>query len=94
MLALMSELRSRSIAAVLLCCVLLFTGTPGQAGAQEAPVISLDEAVALVRAKSGGKVLRAETRSKNQHAVYEIRVLTDDGRVRTYIVDSRTGRVR
>jgi uncharacterized membrane protein YkoI len=53
--------------------------------------ISKDEAVAMVRARTGGKVLRAERGSNQGRAVYRIRVLTPEGRVREYRVDAVTG---
>lgn len=55
--------------------------------------VSLDQAVRMVRERSGGRVLRAETRRQNGRAVHRIRVLSDDGRVRTYAVDAETGRI-
>lgn len=67
---------------------------PAYAGSHGEPPVSLDEAIALVRDKSGGKVLRAETKSKNHHVVHEIRILTEDGHVRTYVVDGTTGKVK
>jgi len=55
---------------------------------------SLDAAIALVREKSDGKVLRAETKQSGDRRIHEIRILTEDGHVRTYSVDARTGKVR
>ena len=55
--------------------------------------ISLDEAVRRVREQSGGRVLRAETRRENGRTVHRIRVLSPDGRVRTWTVDAETGRI-
>lgn len=92
----MLESRSISVAAVLLCCALLIAGalSPAVAGSHDEQSVSLDDAIALVREQSGGKVLRAETKRKNDHSAHEIRVLTDDGHVRTYVVDGRTGKIR
>lgn len=56
--------------------------------------LSLDEAAALVRQRTGGRVVRADRRQQGDRLVYEIRVLTDDGRVRTYRVDAATGAMR
>jgi uncharacterized membrane protein YkoI len=67
---------------------------PVYAGSHGDSAISLDEAIALVRDESGGKVLRAETKGKDQHVVHEIRILTEDGHVRTYVVDAKTGKVK
>lgn len=68
----------------------------GQASAVEAPaapraVISKDAAVAMVRERTGGKVVRADSRTDKGRTVYRIRVLTADGRVREYRVDAMTG---
>jgi uncharacterized membrane protein YkoI len=61
------------------------------AAAAQPEAISKDEAVAMVRARTGGKVLRAERGSDKGRAVYRIRVLTADGRVREYRVNATTG---
>ena len=55
--------------------------------------LSLDEAVALVRERTGGRVVRADPLQQGERLVYEIRVLTADGRVRTYRVDAANGAV-
>jgi uncharacterized membrane protein YkoI len=38
-------------------------------------------------------VLRAETKRDKGRTVHRIRVLTEDGRVRTWHVDAETGRI-
>jgi len=88
--------RSKPVAAILLCGVLLLNGgwSSAFAGSHDTEAVSLDEAIALVREKSGGKVLRADTKQSGERRIHEIRVLTDDGHVRTYVVDARTGRVK
>jgi uncharacterized membrane protein YkoI len=58
------------------------------------PRISEDDAVAMVRERTGGKVLRVERRGEDSEVTYLIRVLTPDGRLREYRVDARTGRMR
>jgi len=65
--------------------------------AQEALVrtgISQDEAVAMVREQTGGKVLRVDRQVEGESIVYRIRVLKPDGRLREYRVDAATGRIR
>lgn len=67
-----------------------------RAPAREAPAvprttISKDAAVAMVRERSGGKVVRADRREQDGHVIYQIRVVTPDGRVREYRVDAITG---
>ena len=56
--------------------------------------LSLDDAIAVVRQQTGGKVLRATTRTEDGRTVHEIRVLTDEGLVKTLIVDAQNGRVK
>lgn len=68
----------------------------GRAVAEEAPAIpriaiSKDAAVAMVRERTGGKVVRAERGTDAGRTVYRIRVVTADGRVREYRVDAMTG---
>ena len=68
----------------------------GRMAAEKTPAaprvaISKDEAVAMVRERSGGKVVRADRREKDGHVMYQIRVVTPDGRVREYRVDATTG---
>ena len=51
--------------------------------------VSLDQAVAKVRRTFGGRILKAETRGN----VHYIKVVMDNGRVRTVRVDGNTGRI-
>ena len=55
--------------------------------------IGLAEATRMVRDHTNGQVLRAETKRDKGRTVHRIRVLTDDGRVRTWHVDAETGRM-
>ena len=61
--------------------------------AQAAENVSLAEATRMVQERTGGQVLRAETKRDKGRAVHRIRVLTEDGRVRTVHVDAETGRM-
>lgn len=81
------------VCAVAMACILVVAQLAAGDSHGSTPV-SLDDAIALVREKSGGKVLRAETRQRERAVVHEIRVLTEDGHVRTYVVDGRTGKVK
>ncbi len=56
--------------------------------------LSLDQAVNLVRSRVRGKVVRSETVNRDGKRTHLIRVLTDDGHMRTYRVDAKTGRMR
>jgi len=58
------------------------------------PRYTLDDAVNMVRSRTRGEVVRAETRKKAGHLVYRIRVITPKGRVRTFEIDARTGKAR
>jgi uncharacterized membrane protein YkoI len=53
--------------------------------------ISLDEAVAQVQEKTGGRVLSAETQEHEGRLVHRIRVLIEEQRVRHILVDVATG---
>ncbi|ROR32772.1 PepSY domain-containing protein [Inmirania thermothiophila] len=63
------------------------------AAAQAAP-LTLEEAARAAARASGGRVLAAETVRRDGHAVYRIRVLTPEGRVRHLEVDPESGRIR
>ncbi len=63
----------------------------GQAGDMK---YSLDDAVKMVRERTGGEVVRAETREQSGRLVHRIRIMTKDGRVRTFNIDARTGKPR
>ncbi len=56
--------------------------------------MSLDAAVAMVRERFGGKVISATTTSRGGKKVHVIKVLSDEGRVRTVRVDAQTGRIQ
>lgn len=55
--------------------------------------MSLDEAVSVIRRRTGGKVVRSETVKKGGKRIHMIRVLTKDGHMRDYRVDAKTGRI-
>ena len=50
---------------------------------------SLSEAVEQVRRQTGGRILSAETRVEGGREVHHIKVLTDDGKVKTHKVQGR-----
>ncbi len=61
----------------------------------ERPRVSLDQAVAKVRSRYKGRVIRAETRySQDGRPTHYVKLLSPDGHVRTIRVDGRTGRIR
>jgi uncharacterized membrane protein YkoI len=53
--------------------------------------ISLDEAVSRARQQYPGKVLSADTVNINGRKLYNIKILTKDGRVKRTQVDARSG---
>ena len=54
--------------------------------------ISRDEAVESVRDRMGGRVISAETQEWDGRQIYNIRLLSKDGRVKRIRIDSQTGR--
>ena len=47
---------------------------------------SLAEAVEQVRRQTGGRIISATTQVKNGREVHQVKVLTDDGKVKTHRV--------
>ena len=67
----------------------LVEGYPAQRGGG----VSLAQAQAIATSRFQGRVVRAETVNQGGRMVHEIRILGDDGRVRTVRVDAETGAV-
>ncbi len=61
--------------------------------AQATPSVSADQAAALVRTQSGGRILDLRLESRDRGLVYRVKVLLDGGRVRVYRVDATNGRI-
>ena len=53
---------------------------------------SLEQAVSEARDRHPGRVLSAETQRRNGRESHNIRILTDDGRVRRLHMDAESGR--
>lgn len=51
--------------------------------------MSLSQAVESVRRKTGGRIISAETKRNGGREVHHIKVLTEDGKVRTHKVQGR-----
>jgi uncharacterized membrane protein YkoI len=72
------------------------TSTPAQAqngtpaGAQIAPA----DAAEIVRKQFGGRVMGVETRQREGRVIYQVRILQENGRMRTVSVDGQTGKIR
>ena len=54
--------------------------------------ISRDEAVEYARRIMGGRVIKAEPRERDGQHYYNIRILSDDGKMRRIQIDSQSGR--
>lgn len=54
--------------------------------------ISLDEAVENARQRVGGRVISAETRESDGQRYHNIRMLTEDGKVKRIRIDSESGK--
>jgi uncharacterized membrane protein YkoI len=59
--------------------------------AQRGGGISLAQATAMAQSRFNGRVVRAETVQMGDRVIHEIRILGDDGRVRTVRIDAQTG---
>ena len=59
---------------------------------QGAPEIGPDEAAAIVRSRTSGKVLSVRTAQRGSSVVYRVKVLKG-GYVRIYRVDARSGSI-
>jgi len=51
--------------------------------------MTLAEAVESVRRQTDGRIISAETKSKNGNEVHHIKVLSKDGKVKTYKIPGR-----
>jgi len=58
---------------------------------QRAGGVSLAQATAMAQSRFPGRVVRAETVQMGDRAVHEIRILDEEGRVRTVRIDAQTG---
>ncbi|MEO8465780.1 MAG: PepSY domain-containing protein [Gammaproteobacteria bacterium] len=65
--------------------------SPIKAFAAQRGGVSLGQATSMARGRYPGRVVRAETVMMGDRVVHEIRILGDDGRVRTVRVDAQTG---
>lgn len=77
----------KTVALTLLSVLLLSTAAIARDGHK-----SLDEAVSEARDRYPGRVLSAEKERRGDRESYNIRILTDDGRVKRLRVDPDGGR--
>ncbi len=66
---------------------------PFQAQLPQRRQLTLAEAIQLAQSRYPGRVVRAQTIQQGNGAVHEIRIIGNDGRVHTVMVDARTGAV-
>ena len=89
------------LAAILLCAAALLSAPPAFAAhstqafvAEErlAQGIGPDQAAAIVRDRTGGRVLGVRAVERDGQIFYQVKVLKN-GHVRTYLVDGRSGNI-
>lgn len=75
---------------ILAICLAMSAPTAGYAQAPPQPLViaqsgckSLNQAVEQVRRQYGGRIVSAETRTSGNRETHHIKVLTDDGKVKT-----------
>lgn len=72
-------------------------GLPGAITAAEAQQsaarFSPAQAAALVQKRVGGKVLKVDTLERGGRVIYRVKILQEDGRIRTLNVDGQSGKV-
>jgi uncharacterized membrane protein YkoI len=54
--------------------------------------LSLDQAVQQAKERTGGRVISAETRESNGRRTHNIRILTDEGKLRRLRIDAGNDR--
>ncbi len=74
----------------LLSLTLLLLTASGMASAERRT--TLEQAVSEARDRHPGRVLSAETEQRNGRESHNIRILTDDGRVKRLHIDAESGR--
>jgi uncharacterized iron-regulated membrane protein len=56
--------------------------------------LSLNEAIARARSRFPGRVVKADTVSRGGRKEHVVRIINDQGRVRTFRIDAQTGEFR
>jgi len=74
--------------------VTLWLAAPSAAFSRDGERYTLDHAVTLVKQTFGGQVLKATSIERDGRLVHQIRILTEDGHVRTFTVDAQDGLVQ
>jgi uncharacterized membrane protein YkoI len=73
--------------------LLLAADDPPTAILAQRSSISLEQATAIARRQHEGRLVKAEPVTRGGRLIYEIRILGDDGRVRTVRIDAETGQM-
>ncbi len=81
------NLKPHTLMVSLLCTLLSGITTAGDQNDKNG--LSLDEAVAEVRAQTGGRILSAKTANDNGGRIHHIRVLTKEGKVQRFQIEAR-----
>ncbi len=61
--------------------------------AQAESRVSASHAAAIVQKRYGGKVLKVETQNRGGRVVHRIKILQDNGRISTVMVDGQSGQI-
>lgn len=64
-----------------------------QSGRAAGAQIAGADAAEIVRQRYGGRVMGVNTRQQDGRIIYQVRILQDDGRMRTINVDGQTGKI-
>lgn len=67
--------------------------TSSQSARTASAQISAADAAEIVRRQHGGRVMGVQTRQRDGRVVYQVRILQDDGRMRTINVDGHSGKI-
>ena len=86
----------RYLPLILISCLLATAPVEAQGDASERRIqtaqnngMSLSEAVEQVRRQTDGRIISAETKTSNGREVHHIKVLTQDGKVKTHKIQGR-----
>ena len=66
------------------------SGAPGSFSTAIGP----DQAAAIARAQTGGRLLDVQPVPDDERSAYAVRLLLEAGRVRTVVVDGHSGQIR
>ncbi|MBT2969361.1 MAG: hypothetical protein B6D72_11580 [gamma proteobacterium symbiont of Ctena orbiculata] len=78
--------RTQLLSKLLICTLLLIPSLSARAD------ISLDQAVEQAKQRLGGRVISAETRERDGKRVHNVRILTNEGKVRRLRINAEGGR--